>query len=118
MTVPIPEPSPEPNDGYAGNPVIKIAVGALRQFGGALNRAQATALLRHWVHFHELSHRELAAVLRRFPDTAEDAITAATAAAVLRERWISPPDDPGPGVAQPGGGWISGPSSDAPGGAQ
>jgi hypothetical protein len=91
-------PTLEPNpDGYDGNPAVTLAVAALRTFGGTLTRVEATALLRWWEHYTELSPREIAAVLRRF-EAGEDAIQQAES-----------------GVAQPGGGWISGPSSDAPG---
>lgn len=103
-------PIPQSPDGYDGSPIVKMAVDALKLFSGDnLTRAAATDQLRGWVHFHELSDREVAAVLRRFPQP--DATPAASGHAeadVTHRRWISPPDEDAPGVLQRGGGFISG----------
>lgn len=55
------------NDGYDGNPIVARAVEALSAFGGGLDRERAGRLLKMWEHAPELSLRETAAVLRRFP---------------------------------------------------
>jgi pimeloyl-ACP methyl ester carboxylesterase len=61
-----------PADEYAGNPIIDAAEQALRAFGDQLDRAAAARILPLWRHHHELTDRERAAVLARFPQTVSD----------------------------------------------
>jgi hypothetical protein len=59
-------------DEYVGNPVINLAVRYVRRVSGYPNTtaAEAAALLDGWEHAHELSARERAAILARFPEAA------------------------------------------------
>jgi hypothetical protein len=59
-------PTPPAPDEYDGNPIIDKVVEALTAFGD-IDRDQAAALLPFWQHYRELTAREVAAVLRRFP---------------------------------------------------
>lgn len=54
-------------DEFVGNPVVDVAVRALAAFGD-LSRSQAAELLTGWKYAPELTRRERAAVLRRFPE--------------------------------------------------
>jgi len=50
----------------AGHPIIDEAERQLRAFGDDPTRERAALLLPFWSHYHELSPREVAAVLDRF----------------------------------------------------
>jgi hypothetical protein len=114
MTLPIPEPSPETSDAVAS------AVDALEAYalyaGGNVSRTTAELLIWHLVHLHKLSPGEITGTLRQF----ERDVVRATKVAETRQRWIAEADaadtarHPGPGVAQPGGNWLSGQSIGGP----
>lgn len=78
-TVPTEPDQPEPEQssgheqaGWLNNPAVRAAVAALRFYGehvpsyGQMTRAQAERLLPLWVHYPELSPREVASVLAWF----------------------------------------------------
>jgi hypothetical protein len=69
-------PIPAVGDEFDGNPIIETAVRAVWAFApGAehtITRDQAADVLKWWQHHHELSEREIAAILRRFPIALED----------------------------------------------
>ena len=57
-----------PPSAYVDNPIIDLVVDTLKWFGGrGIARWQAEAFLPHWQHYRELSAREIASVLARFP---------------------------------------------------
>ena len=64
-------PIPTVGDEYDGNPILERAVRSIYAFAPGqewtITRDQAAAVLRWWEHYSELSPREVAAVLRRFP---------------------------------------------------
>ena len=57
-----------PPDEYAGHPIIERVAYELRSFGGNMDRAAAGRLLPHYEHYRTLTEREIAAILRRFPE--------------------------------------------------
>ena len=69
-------PIPIVGDEYDGNPIIQLAVHAIRVFApgaeSTITRDQAAGVLKWWQQHHELSEREIAAILRRFPVALED----------------------------------------------
>ena len=82
---------PDPLD---GDPIIEEVARALVDFGGPnLDRAAVVRLLPQYQHFGELTAREIEAILRSFPEHADA---------------TDQPTTP-PGVAAPGGGYLSGP---------
>ncbi len=87
----------DPDDGYNANTVVEHAVAALTAFGHNLDRAAATRLLALWAHNGELSGRERAAILRRFP-----------------EQPPAPESDDAQGASGPG--WPIGPARELHGG--
>jgi len=65
-------PIPLVNDGYDHHPIIQEAVRSIYAFAMSgheheITRGQARAVLAWWEHHHELSEREVDAILARFP---------------------------------------------------
>lgn len=54
-------------DGFDESPVVRLAVSAVRCFGGDIDRETASMLLPMWRYVTDLTHDEIEAVLRRFP---------------------------------------------------
>jgi len=85
-------PIPSVLDGVDGNPIIDTAETALRAFGVDLDRGAAARLLKFWGHYRELSERESAAVLDRFP-TADPGWVSGTCGQSVphgADRWAAP----------------------------
>lgn len=62
---------PHVRDGFDGNPVVAEVALALRALGATDTQTAAAELLTY-PHAGELTERETAAVLRRFPPSTED----------------------------------------------
>jgi len=65
------DPTPV-GDEFDGNPIIGEAEASIRAFATPgheheITREQAAGVLHWWQHHSELSEREIAAILRRFP---------------------------------------------------
>jgi hypothetical protein len=84
----VPEP-PRVGDGYDGNQIIVRAVKSIYVFAPdgeyEITREQAAAILKWWQHFHELTEREITAILARFPDPLLD--DAGNPLMTMYERW-------------------------------
>ena len=66
-------PSPDDHTLFDGHPIVDDAEKALRVFEGEpLDRTTAEMLLSMWVRSNELTDRERAAVLARFPEPAPE----------------------------------------------